>query len=146
MGIQVDVKNKIKEFVETNLTDYKEMKFSYEIELNSSTVITSYAVRFGSAQTVKGTNKTATFDQDFSIELARKFITASESDKDLKDKIDQLYNDHETLYEKIYRENLSIAGVLLVQSIRLTEPKIIADNSLVTIEAIYSVKYRTGVI
>lgn len=146
MSIVLDIKNALELRINSILPSFKRSKFVFDIISNPSNMINVYAIRPLDAQTVSGSNKTATIDQEFEIELATRYNTANESDTDLEIKVYNLYQEHEKLYKNLFRENFLLDRVLVVQSFRLTRPDISSENNFVSIIATYSIKYRTEVI
>jgi hypothetical protein len=140
------ITDELKSQISTLLPTRKESAFRWSLEQNTSKGNKEvFALRPGSASTVSGTNRTITFDQDFTLILSNEFKNKGDNDAALDAAIQAIYQDLQTVYVEIYLRKLNIARVLVVQSITIDEPSIDNDNNIVNISLRFSVKYRTEI-
>lgn len=140
-----DIVSGFKSEIATLFPTKSESKFVWDITKNASNKNSNiYAVRPLEISTVAGTNKTITKDQQFAVILSTIYQNKADGDAALQAAIFDLFNDHEILAEELYRRKLGLQRVLLVNAIAQEEPEIDTDNKIVSIEALYTVKYRTN--
>jgi hypothetical protein len=147
MSVASELVTLIEGKVQTLLPAYKVMPFVYALELNDRLADKNYGVKLGSASTISGTNHAATFDHNVEIDLTARYEPKKTSgDMDLRNKINLLSDDIETLYKEFYRRpgSLASASLLVIAPVDLSEPKIDNDNNLVTVTLTLSVKYRVS--
>lgn len=147
MSVASELVSLIETKVQALLPTYKVMPFVYSLELNDRLAVKNYGVKLGSASTISGTNNAATFDHSVEIDLTARYEPKKSSgDLDLRDKINLLNDDLETLYKEFYRRPgaLASASLLVIAPVDLSEPRIDNDNNLVTVTLTLSVKYRVS--
>lgn len=142
-NIVKDIRDALVEQIQTELPSYAQSPFIWDFASNNDKKSKNiFAVRPQSGSSVSGTNKTITLDQDFEVYLSTKYINKGDKDSALDEAIMGLFEDHEKLEKLLFRRNINIARVLVVESVALSAPEIDNENHNVAIIATYTIKYR----
>lgn len=147
MSVLNDLTDKLNDKVEALLPDYKPMPYVYNLELNDRLADKNYGIRVGSATTTDGTNRAVTFDHDVEVILSQKWLPKrGEGDSDLRQKINDISGDLETVYKELYKRPFALnsASLLIIAPLDLSAPEVDNDNNLVSITLTLSVKYRVA--
>lgn len=141
-----DITNEIRDQVGTLLPNRKLSAYIWSLESNTTKGNKEvYSVRMGAGNSVSGTNKTITLDQDFEVILSSEFKNKADNDAALDGVIYALYQDAQTVMVELYQRKLNLSRVLVVQSLELGEPSIDNDINIVNISLRFNVKYRTEI-
>lgn len=144
MSLVEQIKIAMELYIGSLLPTFSSSQYQWDSTLNSdSKSKLFYAIRPRTASFITGSCNTITVEQDFSVELGDSFRNKKDTDSDANEKIYAIYQAHETLYKAIMRDNFNIARVQVVSSFRLDEPLVNNENKTVSIELIFTVKYRT---
>lgn len=147
MSVLNDLTSKLDVKVQALLSLYKQMPYVYNLELNDRLADKNYGIRVGSATTADGTNKSVTFDHDIEVILSQKWLPKrGDGDSDLRQKINDISGDLETVYKELYKRPFALnsAHLLIIAPLDLSAPEVDNDNNLVSITLTLSVKYRVA--
>lgn len=132
----------------TDLLPYsKPLPYQYLQDYNDRVADHNYAVKAGKATNVSSTNNSLTLEQEFIIDLSKRYTPKKPSgDADAKAKALELYAESETLYKALARRSggLTSCLLLLISPVDVSEPTIDNDNNLVTVTLTLAVKYRVA--
>jgi hypothetical protein len=143
MSAVTEIVSALKTEITTLLTEYKESPFTYNLEANDSQLDKSFGLKVGSASVVAGVTKHLTFDQEFTLDLTRKFLTKKDQgDKDMRSKIELIHTDIETLYKSMSLRafNVPSAKILLITPLDISAPS--TEDNIVTVTMTLKVQYR----
>lgn len=122
---------------------WQELKYVYDPENNDlKTQKQGFGVGIGGSDTVSGTNKSVTYDQEFFVILTDSFGNRR-NDESQRDAISTLLTAKESLDVQIFQKKLNNSDVLLVQEIGMDEPEIIATG-VVLLRFRYIIKFRNN--
>jgi hypothetical protein len=128
--------------VQVVLPTYELLKFSYDLEANDYRGSeTAYGVTVGGGNSVEGTHKSITMDQNFGVVLTARFGGRA---KDIAEReaLNIIYDNLELLYVDFFQSKLGLnAVVYLVNALELDEPEKIADN-IISVKMNFTVKFR----
>lgn len=142
MSAQADILNAIESRVNTVLSSYKRLKYSYDIEKNNKRASDdAYGIGAGAGSSVEGTFQSITMDQEFFVILTKDFGGRSDDNAE-RTALKAIYDDMETLYRDLFQSKLGIPSVVyLVSELSLDEPEKIADN-VISVRMSFTVKHR----
>lgn len=142
MSAQTDILNAIESRVNTVLSSYKRLKYSYDIEKNNKRASDdAYGIGAGAGSSVEGTFQSITMDQEFFVILTKDFGGRSDDNAE-RTALKAIYDDMETLYRDLFQSKLGIPSVVyLVSELSLDEPEKIADN-VISVRMSFTVKHR----
>jgi hypothetical protein len=144
MSIVSQIVGAIEGIINANLPAYKASQYVWDTTKNSDSKNRQfYAIRPEAASFVSGTCRTITLEQTFQVELGDSFKNRGDKDTDANDKIMSLYEDHETLYREIMRNNFNIGRVQVVGNLDIDAPEVDNDNKVCRLVANYTIRYRT---
>lgn len=146
MSAVSDVLTYLEGQVNSLLPTAKAMPYMYGLESNDRLGDNAYSITVGGASVVEGTTRAITFDHDFNVSLSRKYLPKKGGDSDLREKINSISSDIETLYKTLARRsgNAGTTLMLLISPVDVSEPAVDNDNNLVTLTLTLTVKYRVA--
>lgn len=143
-NIALDIRDQLRTQLQAELPTFTEALYKYDHSQNNYTHNEKiFSIIPDAANSVSGSTRTITVDQDFLVRLSTEFKNIEDTDNALDTALFSLYEAHETLYRVFYQRNLSISRVMVVSELALDAPEINNENSIVTIQARYRIKYRT---
>lgn len=99
-----------------------------------------YAIRPGSASPVTGVTRSATLEQDFELEISRKFTEVHATDTAIREAIEIIYQDNEKILKEL---SLRRSGnILKVGEPSFSAPEINQTQKFVSITFTYPITYR----
>lgn len=142
MSAQTDILNAIESRVNTVLSSYKRLKYSYDVEKNNKRASDdAYGIGAGAGSSVEGTFRTITMDQEFFVILTKDFGGRSDDNAE-RTALKAIYDDMENLYRDLFQSKIGIPSVVyLVSELSLDEPEKIADN-VISVRMSFTVKHR----
>jgi hypothetical protein len=144
VNIVEKIRDALVDIVEQKLPDYNLSRYVWDYEKNFKSANKNFfAIRPQDASFQSGTCNTITLLQRFEIELGNSFRHAGDTDQSTDKNIMKLYEDHQSLYLEIMRNNFNIGRVQVVGDLDLSSPEVDNDNKVTRIVATYSITYRT---
>lgn len=140
-NVQKYLSNAIKEVVPT----IKESPNTYDLEKNSHVDKFVYAVRPGSLSSTAGTNLAMTVIQSFEIEIQKEFTNNDNTDKKLKEVINSIYENQESIFKRISLRNANDVRILLIGDFSAGSPDINFTKKTVSITFTHQVTYRNHI-
>lgn len=137
--------NDVISFIETNIVSVipaiKQSPNYYNVGDNDNLSINhSYSVRPGNAGPISGTTNSATYEQEFEIEITRRYNDSRSGDSNLRSVIETLYIDHQTITKQLSLRRS--APILIVGVPSKSAPAIDEKNKFVSIIFNYPIQYR----
>lgn len=144
MSIVSEIVDAIGKLVEETVIDFERSQYIWDTTRNAESKNKQYyAIRPGSASFVSGTCRTITLEQNFQLELGDVIKNRGDKDLAMNEKVNGLYQAHESIYREIMRNNFNIGRVQVVNGLDIEAPEVDNDNKVCRIVATYTIRYRT---
>lgn len=141
MSNQTDILNAIDTRMTALLPSYGRLKYSYEVEKNSSRSDDSWGAGAGAGEWETGVNRAVTLNQEFFVVIAQRFQNRSGDDNEIS-ALKTAYDNIETIFLDFASSKLGIPTVVLVvDSLSLDEPEKIGENTI-AVRARFNIKHR----
>lgn len=102
-----------------------------------------YAVRPGRGTPVSGTLRNVTLEQEFELEISKKYIERAVGDSEIRDAIETIVQNHEAICAAISFH--SINAVKQIKHPSFSAPEVDAEKKRVSITFTYPVTYQKSI-